>query len=229
MPGNWHDDPNHWHDGWNHQFRVNLITTSACSLEPWESWLIREIIPKWPNYSAWWIMMIYPDTYIYIYTYVHSYALVLGSALVYLPKHKDLAPEMLRWRIRSLAAAVTGKLNGAIMCLFLSYTYIYICMYIYIFVLYCLLYIYTYIYMYCSLYCYIYILVNEAIHKYILGDCLLYIYIYIYVYIYIYICIYICTAIVSYFFQVFDITTSNVQNSQVSGSKVSPRGEQVLY
>ena len=73
MPGNWPDDHNHWHDGWNHQFRVKLIT-SACSPEPWESWLIREIVPKWPNHSAWWIMIIYPYTYtIYIYIYTHTY------------------------------------------------------------------------------------------------------------------------------------------------------------
>ena len=26
-----------------------------------KSWLVREIIPKWPNYSGWWIFIIYPD------------------------------------------------------------------------------------------------------------------------------------------------------------------------
>ena len=26
-----------------------------------ESWLIREIIPKWPNNSGWWNMILYPD------------------------------------------------------------------------------------------------------------------------------------------------------------------------
>ena len=31
-------------------------------LPNWESWLIREIIPKWPNYSGEWnIAIIYPD------------------------------------------------------------------------------------------------------------------------------------------------------------------------
>ena len=98
---------------------------------------------------------------------------------------------MLRWRIRSLAAAATGKLNGAIMCLILSYTYIYIyIMYVYIFVLYCLLYIYRYTAHYIAIYIYICFL-SYCIHRYLLGDCLLYIYIYIIIYTYTYIYIYI--------------------------------------
>jgi hypothetical protein len=31
---------------------VNFITTSRRSPEAWKSWLIKGIIPKWPNYSG---------------------------------------------------------------------------------------------------------------------------------------------------------------------------------
>ena len=217
MPGNWHDDPNHWHDGWNHQFRVNLITTSACSLEPWESWFLREIIPKWPNYSAWWIMMIYPDTYIYIfYTYVHSYALVLGSALVYLPKHEDLAPRDAKvknskscgscnWEAERCDHVFVFKLYIYIyMYIYIIiYICIYVCMYIYMYYIAYYTYIHIYIYVLLTILLYIYILVNEAIHKYILGDCLLYIYTYIYIYVYIYIHIHMYIYLYCYCFLLF--------------------------
>ena len=39
---------------------VNFITTSPSS-RTLESWLVRGIIPKWHNYSAWWNIIIYPD------------------------------------------------------------------------------------------------------------------------------------------------------------------------
>ena len=40
---------------------VNYNDLTVTSLE---SWFIREIIPKWPNYSGWWNILIYPDIWI---------------------------------------------------------------------------------------------------------------------------------------------------------------------
>ena len=52
---------------------VNLITTS---LRPhWESWFIREIIPKWPYFRF--VKYYNLPIYIYTYIYIHIYPLVI--------------------------------------------------------------------------------------------------------------------------------------------------------
>ena len=42
-------------------FWVSLITTEACSPEPWNHGLYREIIPMWGLNSGGWITIVYPD------------------------------------------------------------------------------------------------------------------------------------------------------------------------
>ena len=44
-------------------------------LPHWESWLIRRIIPKWPNYSGYWNIIIYPYMFIYLYIYIYTWEL----------------------------------------------------------------------------------------------------------------------------------------------------------
>ena len=44
--------------------RVNCSDITVTSLE---SWLARRIIPKWPNISCEWNILVYPYTHIYIY------------------------------------------------------------------------------------------------------------------------------------------------------------------
>ena len=49
------------------------------------SWLIREIIPKWPNYSGQWKIRIYPYMYIYIiYVYIYNYIYIYNFTIFWL-------------------------------------------------------------------------------------------------------------------------------------------------
>ena len=78
---------------WDLSIWVNYNDLTATSLE---SWLIREIIPKWPNNSGWWNIIICPGINVHQVCYWKSSqdSVCLG--------HLALSTEPLGWRWREL-------------------------------------------------------------------------------------------------------------------------------
>ena len=62
-------------------YRYIWVNYSDLTVLPhWESWLIREIIPKWPNYSGEWNMIIYPDRWVFLLRMCISQPFVGGGS-----------------------------------------------------------------------------------------------------------------------------------------------------
>ena len=62
---------------------VNYSDITVTSLE---SWLARRIIPKWPNISCEWNILVFPYTHIYIFMCVLACVCVIGGS----GKHPDV-------------------------------------------------------------------------------------------------------------------------------------------